>query len=224
MFPPMTLGVADLARSSLYYQALGWQPFGRQRAGGISQGRNLVLGLYGRSALAEDAQVEDRPTGCAAITLACNCASRDEVDRLFSAATAARRAGDQDAAGSVLGWLLRICRRPDGHLGKLPTTRSGRSTSRATWSCPEGAADGKTPRSAGVFLRRRSAFIRLAGRCARRRWRGSSGLGYLLPGVGLVQRQLVEVAQAIQGIGVADPADFMLESLLTRLLVGSKRS
>lgn len=108
----VTLGVADLARSSLYYQALGWQPSsdGNEQVVFL-KGRNLVLGLYGRSALAEDAQVEDRPTGFAAITLACNCASRDEVDRLFSAAMAA--GGQATKMPQEVFWgLLRICRRP----------------------------------------------------------------------------------------------------------------
>ncbi len=149
----VTLGVADLARSSLYYQALGWQPSsdGNEQVVFL-KGRNLVLGLYGRSALAEDAQVEDRPTGFAAITLACNCASRDEVDRLFSAAMAA--GGQATKMPQEVFWGATPDMSPTrmDTFGKLPTTRSGRSTSRATWSCPEVLRMEKRPAWRGAFL------------------------------------------------------------------------
>ncbi|CAB5581422.1 VOC family protein [Pseudomonas aeruginosa] len=116
----VTLGVADLARSSLYYQALGWQPSsdGNEQVVFL-KGRNLVLGLYGRSALAEDAQVEDRPTGFAAITLACNCASRDEVNRLFSAATAAGGQATKMPQEVFWGGYSGYVADPDGHLWEI---------------------------------------------------------------------------------------------------------
>ncbi|HEJ9707344.1 TPA: VOC family protein [Pseudomonas aeruginosa] len=116
----VTLGVADLARSSLYDQALGWQPSsdGNEQVVFL-KGRNLVLGLYGRSALAEDAQVEDRPTGFAAITLACNCASRDEVDRLFSAATAAGGQATKMPQEVFWGGYSGYVADPDGHLWEI---------------------------------------------------------------------------------------------------------
>ena len=112
---------------------------------------------------------------------------------------------------SVLGWLLRICRRPGWTpLGNclqpvLAVRRAGQPGLALRALRME-----KRPLG-GRFLWRRSAFVRLAGRCARRRWRGSSGLGYRCPASALSSGSLSKSRKPLWSIGVADPADFMLE-------------
>ena len=57
----VTLGVDDLARSRTFYEALGWVVAPQSQESVVFlQGRNIVLGLYGRQALAEDAGVSAR--------------------------------------------------------------------------------------------------------------------------------------------------------------------
>ncbi|XKD51262.1 hypothetical protein PA7077_05609 [Pseudomonas aeruginosa] len=108
----VTLGVADLARSSLLPGAGLAALFGRQRAGGISQGpqpspRPLRTQRPRRGCAG--GRSPDRLRGYHP-GLQLRLAGRGGPSVLRS--YGGRRAGDQDAAGSVLGWLLRICRRP----------------------------------------------------------------------------------------------------------------
>lgn len=113
----VTLGVSDLARSRIYYQALGWNLSSSSNESiAFLQGRNLVLALYGRQALAEDAQVAADDGGFAGVTLACNCRSEAEVDEHFARALAAggcvTKAPQQVFWGGYSGYVAD----PDGHL------------------------------------------------------------------------------------------------------------
>lgn len=67
----VTLGVADIARARAFYERLGWKASSASKESVcfIQLGR-MVLSLYGRSALAEDAQVADNVDGFSGITLA----------------------------------------------------------------------------------------------------------------------------------------------------------
>ena len=86
----ITLGVVDLARSKRFYEALGWQASEASQAEIVFfQMNGFALALFGRAELAEDAGVEDRPSGFPGITLACNVRSQPEVDETFRAAIAA---------------------------------------------------------------------------------------------------------------------------------------
>ena len=88
----ITLGVSDLEGSRRFYaEGLGFPIAAGSdenivflRAGGV------VLGLYPRQALAEDAQVSAQGSGFGGITLACNVATKAEVD---AALARAERAG-----------------------------------------------------------------------------------------------------------------------------------
>jgi catechol 2,3-dioxygenase-like lactoylglutathione lyase family enzyme len=85
-----TLGVRSVAESRAFYERLGW------RASSASQdsvaffqlGPN-VLALFGRAALAADAQVADTPAGFAGVSLAINFTTAAEVDAAFAEAIAA---------------------------------------------------------------------------------------------------------------------------------------
>ncbi|MFI8134525.1 VOC family protein [Pseudomonas aeruginosa] len=93
--------------------------FGRQRAGGISQGpqpgpRPLRTQRPRRGCAG--GRSSDRLRG---YHLACNCASRDEVDRLFSAATAAGGQATKMPQEVFWGGYSGYVADPDGHLWEI---------------------------------------------------------------------------------------------------------
>lgn len=113
----VTLGVSDLVRARSYYQALGWRLSSSSTEHiAFLQGRNLVLALYGRHALAEDAQVAVGGGGFGGITLACNCRSEAEVDEQFARAVAAGGNATKVPQAVFWGGYSGYVADPDGHL------------------------------------------------------------------------------------------------------------
>jgi len=83
----VTLGVDNLAAATAFYQKLGWtNTTASQDSVTFLQGDSIVLGLYGRSALADDANITDTPSGFRAAALAINLPSETEVDHYFQCA------------------------------------------------------------------------------------------------------------------------------------------
>ena len=82
----ITLGVRDLKRSLDFYEkGLGWKKSNQsQETVAFFQLNGIVLSLFNRSSLAEDANVEDKPTGFSSITLAYNAESEIEVDEVIN--------------------------------------------------------------------------------------------------------------------------------------------
>ena len=116
----VTLGVDDLARSRTFYEALGWVVAPQSQESVVFlQGRNIVLGLYGRQALAEDAGVEDAPTGFAGVTLALNVVSEAEADRIFELALANGAAAVKPPQKVFWGGYSGYFADPDGHLWEV---------------------------------------------------------------------------------------------------------
>ena len=116
----VTLGVDDLARARAFYEALGWRAAPQSQESVVFlQGCNIVLGLYGRQALAEDAGIENTPLGFSGVALAINVASESEADRLFDTAVAngasARKAPQKVFWGGYSGYFAD----PDGHLWEV---------------------------------------------------------------------------------------------------------
>ena len=116
----VTLGVDDLSRSRIFYEALGWRLAPQSQESVVFlQGRNIVLGLYGRQALAEDAGVENTPPGFSGVTLAINVASEAAADRLFETAVkngaSARKPPQKAFWGGYSGYFAD----PDGHLWEV---------------------------------------------------------------------------------------------------------
>jgi len=116
----VTLGVADVARSRAFYEALGF------RAGSASQesvtfldAGGVVLALYGRAALAEDAGVADTPTGFSGVTLAHNARSEAEVDGVLAEAVAAGAKLVKPACKVFWGGYSGYFADPDGHLWEV---------------------------------------------------------------------------------------------------------
>lgn len=82
----ITLGVDDLARSrSFFEEGLGWRPLSTYEDTAFYQLPGLVLGLFLRPLLAQDAQ---RPVdgGFSGVTLAINQQSREAVDATMAQA------------------------------------------------------------------------------------------------------------------------------------------
>lgn len=128
----VTLGVADMARARQFYERLGFAASSTSTetvtffdAGGI------VLALFGRSALAEDAHVTDGTAGFPGVALAHNVRSDAEVDAVLAEAVAAGarllKSGQRVFWGGYSGYFAD----PDGHLWEvahnpfLPLTPTG---------------------------------------------------------------------------------------------------
>jgi hypothetical protein len=111
----VTLGVADLARSRAFYEALGWKTGAAPGDDVVFfQAGGMIVALWSREALAEDSGVED-PGGWGGIALAYNARSPEDVD---SALAEAERAGARIArrgAPTFWGGYSGIFVDPDGH-------------------------------------------------------------------------------------------------------------
>lgn len=82
----ITLGVNDLNKSAAFYEdGLGWQRSAASQDDMVLFPMDgIVLALYPRDLLAEDAMVQDVPTGFSGITLAYNAKSGKEVDEVLA--------------------------------------------------------------------------------------------------------------------------------------------
>lgn len=132
----ITLGVDDLDRATRFYVGLGWEHSSASVEDVIVflRGGAVVLALFGRDDLAAEAGLAAADPSGAAMALAMNVTSEDEVEETVVAAV---RAG---------GWIARPGRRadwggysayvtdPDGHLWEiahnpmLPLDADGRIT------------------------------------------------------------------------------------------------
>ena len=83
----ITLGVTDVDRSLAFYKdTLGWKTDAKpgDPVAFFPLSSGVVLGLFGRNALAEDAKVKKDGKGFAGFSLAQNLSSKAEVDALFA--------------------------------------------------------------------------------------------------------------------------------------------
>jgi len=117
----VTLGVADIARSRAFYEALGWQAAASSSAEICwMQVTGSWLGLWRRDLLAEDAGVSDRgPGSFDGITLAINLERRELVDEAMGTAVAAGATVTQPAAEVEWGGYRGYVTDPDGHSWEL---------------------------------------------------------------------------------------------------------
>ncbi len=116
----LTLGVSDLQRSVEFYVRLG---FRRSSAStdevaffGLS---GIVLGLYPRHLLAEDAGVPEGPGGFSGITIAHNVREREQVDQTLDEAAAAGATVTRPAHDAFWGGRSGYFADPDGHLWEV---------------------------------------------------------------------------------------------------------
>ena len=116
----VTLGVADVAKATAFYEAWGWKASSASQPGvTFFQANGLALALFGRADLAEDAHVEDRPTGFSAISLAYNARSKAEADEVFALALAAGARPLKPLQDVFWGGYSGYFSDPDGHLWEV---------------------------------------------------------------------------------------------------------
>lgn len=116
----ITLGVRDLATSVKFYeQGLGFPRMDSPPEVAFFTLNGTWLGLYGREALAEDAQVSAAGSGFAGFTLAHNVHSEAEVDALIREAVNAGATLVKHPQKVFWGGYSGYFRDPDGHLWEV---------------------------------------------------------------------------------------------------------
>ena len=86
----VTLGVADLSRSTEFYESLGWRRSMANSEGVVFfQAGGMALALFSRLELARDANIADDGHGFGGMSLAYNARNREEVDLVLAEAEAA---------------------------------------------------------------------------------------------------------------------------------------
>ena len=112
----VTLGVADLERARRFYEdGLGWRRGNDHEEVAFYQLGGMVLALWGREALAQDARLPDAGSGFGGIALAYNTRSREEVDAVLAEAEAAGGRILKPAEDASWGGYSGYFADPDGH-------------------------------------------------------------------------------------------------------------
>jgi uncharacterized protein len=111
----VTLGVADLARSRAFYEALGWTTGAAPEDDVVFfQAGCMIVALWSRDQLAEDSAVAD-PGGWGGVTLAHNVRSPEEVDAVLAEAERAGATIGRRGAETFWGGYSGVFLDPDGH-------------------------------------------------------------------------------------------------------------
>jgi catechol 2,3-dioxygenase-like lactoylglutathione lyase family enzyme len=116
----VTLGVADLAASIRFYgEGLGLERRGEEEGIAFFEMGSVMLGLYPREALAEDAEVPAEGSGFRGFTIAHNLGSPAAVDAMLAEAVAAGaklvKPGQEVFWGGYSGYFAD----PDGFLWEV---------------------------------------------------------------------------------------------------------
>lgn len=115
----ITLGVRDLAASIHFYESLGFPRMESPPTVAFFTLNGTWLGLYGREALAEDAQVSAEGGGFPGFALAHNLASEAEVDQAMAQALAAGATLVKAPQKVFWGGYSGYFKDPDGYLWEL---------------------------------------------------------------------------------------------------------
>ncbi|MBO6519368.1 MAG: VOC family protein [Rhodospirillales bacterium] len=116
----ITLGVADMTAARTFYEKLGWRTAGQSNDDvTFFQAGGMILGFYGRAALAADAKVDDSAPGFSGIALAYNGRDKEEVDRVLAEAVAAGGTLIKAAEDVFWGGYSGYFADPDGHLWEV---------------------------------------------------------------------------------------------------------
>ena len=112
----VTLGVSDVAMSRQFYERLGWSPSsaGNDKIVFFQLG-GIGLALYGRGALADDANLSAGEGGFGGVTLAYNVRRKNDVDAVLAEAQAARGRILKPAQEVFWGGYSGYFADPDGH-------------------------------------------------------------------------------------------------------------
>ncbi|MEM8876700.1 MAG: VOC family protein [Pseudomonadota bacterium] len=112
----VTLGVADLDRAAAFYErGLGWTPIGDDPGIVFYQLPGMILGLWSRQKLADEAGLTDTGSSFGGISLAYNARSRNEVDAVLGEARVAGGTITAPANETFWGGYSGYFTDPDGH-------------------------------------------------------------------------------------------------------------
>ena len=111
----VTLGVADVERSLRFYETLGWKRANKHAEVVFFQLNGMVLALWSRSALAEDAKLAPNERGFGGIALAYNPRTKEEVDDVLKEAERAGARILKPAVEAPWGGYTGYFADPDGH-------------------------------------------------------------------------------------------------------------
>ncbi|MGY6550072.1 MAG: VOC family protein [Roseinatronobacter sp.] len=112
----ITLGVRDMARTTGFYRALGWQPQQATDQMACFQLLGQALMLFGHDALAEDQGRAGTTLGTGAMTLAQTFPSRADVDAAFALAISAGATALKPPQDVFWGGYSGYVADPDGHV------------------------------------------------------------------------------------------------------------
>jgi uncharacterized protein len=117
----VTLGVSDLAKSTTFYDALGFRRKSRSADGvAFFEAGGVILSLWPTAELAKDAEIAStNPSGFRGMSLAWNCTSVAEVDRALACAVAAGATLIRSAQTVFWGGYTAYFADPDGHLWEV---------------------------------------------------------------------------------------------------------
>lgn len=111
----VTLGVQDIARSREFYEALGFRKSGRPQGIVFMDAGGVVLALYRRKLLADDANLPSHGSGFGGVTFARNVGSKSEVDTALEIAKRAGATTLKPAQEAFWGGYSGYFADPDGH-------------------------------------------------------------------------------------------------------------
>ena len=112
----VTLGVDDVNRAPRFYEALGMKRRMRQLEGvAFFDAGGVVFSLFGRSALAKDASLDDSKPGFSGVALAFNVENEAAVDATLAVAAKAGGKILKDAQRAFWGGWHGYFADPDGH-------------------------------------------------------------------------------------------------------------
>jgi predicted lactoylglutathione lyase len=117
----ITLGVADIAKASSFYERLGFVKSKTASQDDVSFFRAgpIVLALWSREAQKEDANAAELWTGNGGIVVAQNVASESEVDAAMARAAAAGANILKPATKTFWGGYNGYFADPDGHVWEV---------------------------------------------------------------------------------------------------------
>jgi predicted lactoylglutathione lyase len=117
----ITLGVADIAKATAFYAALGFvkSKTASQESVSFFRAGGVVLALWGRETQREDANAGALWNGNGGIVVAQNVASEAEVDAVMATAEAAGARILKPASKTFWGGYNGYFADPDGHLWEV---------------------------------------------------------------------------------------------------------
>ena len=132
----LTICVTDLARSSVFYEALGFRRRARKAHGvAFFDAGGVILSLWSAAEMAKDAGIAvERPAGFRDVSLAWNVASPEEVDRAMERAASAGARVLRKPATAFWGGYTAYFTDPDDHIWEVahnpgfPLSDDGRLT------------------------------------------------------------------------------------------------